>query len=129
MRQLYIALGPPSEDGKHVILDVEDKNGASVGLNPIPDVDILEVGEYREPRPERWFVGPFAVVHLTQQLKPKSCYNCKHHNLCFMRRELDALIQGSCGYMNVVGIENEGSFQDLFIAMAGTCSKYEEAPE
>lgn len=60
----------------------------------------------------------------------RTCYNCRHSAVCFLRRSMDKVIEDSgSGYFeftNPGDHSTPGFWQDLFVTTAGACRLYKE---
>jgi len=54
-----------------------------------------------------------------------TCYDCKHYQLCFLRRKQDELFQAGAGMLNIDGNKRPGGLLDFFKVLACSCFKFE----
>lgn len=85
--------------------------------------------ETSEPYSALGKIGPYAKLEITKSGKTKSCYSCKNYLLCFLRRGIEDQLSNGMGMLNTVSHDQDHSYQDVYIALAGACDKYEEGNE
>lgn len=63
----------------------------------------------------------------------RSCYKCEHRHFCFIRRNMDTLIEKAHGFFDFDGPKGYQKtplfWQDLFKVLAGTCFEFKPTLE
>ena len=60
----------------------------------------------------------------------RTCWNCQHSGLCYLKRRMDDLLRASSNMLNIDGHAAPGrSYQDLHRALGECCILYVENPD
>lgn len=58
-------------------------------------------------------------------MQERTCFKCKHYELCYMRKDVHDTLVGS-NHINIDGEGAPGRWADIFEALARACMQYKE---
>lgn len=77
-------------------------------------------------------VGPVSFIWRIPMPKKieRTCWNCRHSGLCYLKRHLDDLLAAGNRMINIDGEAAPGrAYQDLHRALGECCVVYVETPD